>query len=369
METKFYKRNFISPGIVSYNDTNEGITLLQKETIDNALGTLKGKPIIITHDGKEQVGEVVDCYYSPETGNYIAGMNIWDKEAQDLLDKEYSISCTYTIIKSKEGGIYHNLQYDNEPTEIEFKNIAIVKKPRYNEAREKLNSIINNEKEEMFGFKKNEVENKKDVCNEDTSDTITFRGKSITPQELLRVIFEEAEFHKGKPVDEKSEAEEKPAENEAPEKAPEKAEAKAEMKAENKKEEKPVENEEVDKRKDIDDVGGFLKSKGLSDEDIRYVMKLMEKSSYNKSEKGTADNGSEDSGNYSHMGRPGKVGGSKVVDPDKDKKDQEKAGEKELEKKAIKPIENSIKEKQNSIREGFKTRSERIAEANKSFYC
>lgn len=365
METKFYKRNFISPGIVSYNDTNEGITLLQKETIDNALDTLKGKPIIITHGGKEQVGEVVDCYYSPETGNYIAGMNIWNKEAQDLLDKEYSISCTYTIVKRKEGGTYHNLQYDEEPTEIEFKNIAIVKKPRYNEAREKLNSIINNEKEEMFGFKKNEVENK-DVCNEDTSDTITFRGKSITPQELIRVIFEEAEFHKGKPVDEKSEqAEEKPAENEAPEKK----EEKAEVKAEDKKEEKPVENEEVDKRKEIDDVGGFLKSKGLSDKDIRYVMKLMEKSSYNKSEKGTADNGSEDSGNYSHMGRPGKVGGSKVVDPDEDKKDQEKTGEKELEKKAIKPIENSIKEKQNSIREGFKTRSERIAEANKSFYC
>lgn len=338
METKFYKRNFISPGIVSYNDTNEGITLLQKETIDNALDTLKGKPIIITHDGKEQVGEVVDCYYSLETGNYIAGMNIWNKEAQDLLDKEYSISCTYTIVKSKEGGTYHNLQYDNEPTEIKFENIAIVKKPRYNEARKKLNSIINNKKEEMFGFKKNEVENK-EVCNEDTFDTITFRGKSITPQELIRVIFEEAEFHKGKPVDEKSEQ----------------------------AEEKPVENEEVDKRKEIDDVGGFLKSKGLNDEDIRYVMKLMEKSSYNKSEKGTADNGSEDSDNYSHMGRPGKVGGSKVVDPDEDK--QQKTGEKELEKKAIKPIENSIREKQNSIRESFKTRSERIAEANKSFYC
>lgn len=358
METKFYKRNFISPGVVSYNDTNEGITLLQKETIDNALDTLKNKPIIITHDGTEQVGEVVDCYYSPETGNYIAGMNIWNKEAQDLLDKEYSISCTYTIIKSKEGGTYHNLEYDNEPTEIEFKNIAIVEKPRYNEAREKLNSIINNTKEKMFGFNKNDIENKKGVCNEEASDVITFRGKSITPQELIRVIFEEAEFHKGRPVDEKSEQiEEKPTENEA-----------SEEKVENKKE-KPVENEDVDKRKDIDDVGGFLKSKGLSDEDIRYVMKLMEQVSYNKSEKGTADNGSEDSGNYSHLGRPGKVGGSKTIKSDEDKKIQEETGEKELEKKAIKPIQNSIKEKQNSIVDSFKTRNERIAETNKSFYC
>ena len=45
-----------------------------------------------------------------------------------------------------------------------------------------------------------------------------------------------------------------------------------------------VEDKEVDKRKDIDEVGGFLKSKGLSDEDIRYVMKLMEQASYNESE-------------------------------------------------------------------------------------
>ena len=38
------------------------------------------------------------------------------------------------------------------------------------------------------------------------------------------------------------------------------------------------------------DVGGFLKSKGLSDEDIREVYKYMEKLSYDKSSKGTADN-------------------------------------------------------------------------------
>lgn len=66
----------------------------------------------------------------------------------------------------------------------------------------------------------------------------------------------------------------------------EKATDKAEEKA---KEEVEIENDDVDKRKLIDDVGGFLKGKGLSDEDIRFVMGLMEKASYDDSTAG-ADN-------------------------------------------------------------------------------
>lgn len=49
-------------------------------------------------------------------------------------------------------------------------------------------------------------------------------------------------------------------------------------------------NEEIDKRKEMGDVGGFLKSKGLSDEDIREVYKFMEKLSYDGSEDDKADN-------------------------------------------------------------------------------
>lgn len=66
----------------------------------------------------------------------------------------------------------------------------------------------------------------------------------------------------------------------------EKATDKAEEKA---KEEVEIENDDVDKRKLIDDVGDFLKGKGLSDEDIRFVMGLMEKASYDDSTAG-ADN-------------------------------------------------------------------------------
>lgn len=45
-----------------------------------------------------------------------------------------------------------------------------------------------------------------------------------------------------------------------------------------------------DKRKEIDEVGGFLKDKGLSDEDIRFVIGKMEKDAYEPSEDSKSDN-------------------------------------------------------------------------------
>lgn len=49
-----------------------------------------------------------------------------------------------------------------------------------------------------------------------------------------------------------------------------------------------------DKRKEIDEVGGFLKDKGLSDEDIRFVIGKMEKDAYEPSEDSKSDNEDKD---------------------------------------------------------------------------
>lgn len=146
METKFYKRKFITSGITGYDDTGEGNLLIQKPAIDKALTSLIKKPVIIGHDGKEQVGEIVDAYFLPEQDVFICGFNIWNKEAIDLLDnKGYGISCTYNILKeNKDGGIYHNIPYSSEAEAIDFTNIAIVENPRYEEAREIINSIVEN---------------------------------------------------------------------------------------------------------------------------------------------------------------------------------------------------------------------------------
>ena len=54
-------------------------------------------------------------------------------------------------------------------------------------------------------------------------------------------------------------------------------------------EKKEVENENVDKRKLIDEVGGILKGK-VDDEVIRTIIGKLEKIAYDKSEDGGADN-------------------------------------------------------------------------------
>lgn len=52
---------------------------------------------------------------------------------------------------------------------------------------------------------------------------------------------------------------------------------------------KPCEDEDIDKRQKIEDVGKYLREKGLSNEDIQYVLKEMFEDAYNDSEAGGED--------------------------------------------------------------------------------
>lgn len=61
-----------------------------------------------------------------------------------------------------------------------------------------------------------------------------------------------------------------------------------------KEDEKEVCNEDVDKRKLIDEVAGVMKSAGCDDEAIRTAIGKMEKIGYDKSEAKTADNEDEE---------------------------------------------------------------------------
>ena len=52
---------------------------------------------------------------------------------------------------------------------------------------------------------------------------------------------------------------------------------------------KPCGDDDIDKRKKIEEVGRFLREKGLSNEDIQFVLKEMFEDSYNNSETGASD--------------------------------------------------------------------------------
>ena len=103
------------------------------------------------------------------------------------------------------------------------------------------------------------------------------------------------------------------------------------------------ENGEIDKRAVIDQIGGLLKDKGLSDEDIRTVIGMAEKLSYDKSEAGTADNGCPwKSKNEDGDDKPA---------PKADKEDGEDVGEKI--KAANAAVLKTIAENQKAARQAY----------------
>ena len=100
---------------------------------------------------------------------------------------------------------------------------------------------------------------------------------------------------------------------------------------------------EIDKRAVIDQIGGLLKDKGLSDEDIRAVIGMAEKLSYDKSEAGTADNGCPwKSKNEDGDDKPA---------PKADKEDGEDVGEKI--KAANAAVLKTIAENQKAARQAY----------------
>ena len=103
------------------------------------------------------------------------------------------------------------------------------------------------------------------------------------------------------------------------------------------------ENGEIDKRAVIDQIGGLLKDKGLSDEDIRTVIGMAGKLSYDKSEAGSTDNGCPwKSKNEDGDDKPA---------PEADKEDGEDVGEKI--KAANAAVLKTIAENQKAARQAY----------------
>ena len=121
----------------------------------------------------------------------------------------------------------------------------------------------------------------------------------------------------------------------------------------NKKEEK-VCNEDVDKRKLIDEVAGIMKSAGCDDEVIRTAIGKMEKIGYDKSEAKTADNEEEE-----------EKAEEKEADEKEEKAEDKKA---ENEKDYMSEVAQIAKETVNNEQScEYVTRQERLEQANEYF--
>ncbi len=299
---------------------------------------------------EEADGYVAESFYLPEDGCHWAKMIIVSDKGQEAIRKGWKVSNAYVPDEFGIGGEWHNVPYNREVMKAHYTHLALVDNPRYEEAtvlspedfkmykeqkREQLKSL-ENAKTKGEGktmkwklFKKTEVTNSDDLskvmvelsngstvsvgemvnsveadlkkeeeknkCNEDILEkTVKVNGEDIKVADLIKEYEskcnkcnEDEEEDKEKKEEEKKDKKnaKKNADEEKKE-TEEKKDSEEEKDKEEKEEKESKKNEDIDKRKEIDEIGGFLKDKGLNDEDIRFVIGLAEKLSYEKDEAG-----------------------------------------------------------------------------------
>lgn len=190
LKAKSYKCRFLEPGIVKYDDL---MVLIKPENLMAIANTFKGVPVIIDHAtlNHENVDKLTCGYVSNvlkcEDGWAWADFLITEPEVLQLLESGYNISCSYTPTKFGVGGTYHAIGYDKEILEGQGKHIAIVEKPRYEDAMvlENSNNQINN-KMTIFQFLRGSKEDANiEVKPLETSFIETSSGERVSVTDLL----------------------------------------------------------------------------------------------------------------------------------------------------------------------------------------
>lgn len=362
---------------------------MKKETLDASLQSMVGTPVIIKHQNvtkenadKLRIGTISKAYFNEPDGWFYCEGIIWDEKAQDLIEnKNWSVSCSYDFLAyNDEGGEENNIHYDKEFTNLNFTHLAIVDNPRYERANIVFNCKIDNAddqkgkwvtikgnhifipdgktldeviKEKGWGDKENKQSDK---------DRIKIADLKSRENEVLKQFYEAKEgsserehlqYELDALKDERFRLEDKQSDNKTNNSKEinkmlleelKKLIFKVENNKENEMEiDEKVENEQVDKRKLIDEVAGIMKSAGCDDEVIRTAIGKMEKIGYDKSEAdGKADN--KKVKNETEEEKKEKV---ENEEDEKDKKDEVKnkcKNEDDEDKKEVKEVKEEVKE-------------------------
>ena len=368
----FFARH-IGEGVVSYKNTDGGedIFFIGNDTLKKMNASFTGKPVYIQHQEvplsqmKERaVGYVVESFYLPEDGKQWLKMLITDDEAFEAIQNGWKVSNAYNVKDLGAGGVWHNIPYKKEILDGEYEHLALVADPRYEEAvimtpedfksykeakKKEIDAMSldnskkavikksvenNKERKTMFQFfTKKKVENMEGVALQDVEvqlengssmkigdivksveenlkkqatetpieeKTVMVNGKEVTISALIKMYNEQEKAKEGKEGKEGKDG-----------KANE------------------TDEDKTDKRKLIKEVGGFLKEKGLSDEDIRFVIGKMEKDAYEKDEDGK-DNSCQE-GEKDNEADPDKKDEKADKTNEDDKDDKDKKDEKDEE--------------------------------------
>ena len=264
------------------------------------------------------------------------------------------------------GGVWHNNPYKKEILDGEYEHLALVADPRYEEAviltpedfksykeakKKEIDAMSldnskkavikksvenNKERKTMFQFfTKKKVENMDGVALQDVEVQLE-NGSSMKIGDIVKSVEENL----------KKQATETPIEEKKvmvngkevtisalikmyneQEKGEEGKDGKEADKTDKTDKANETDEDKTDKRKLIEEVGGFLKEKGLSDEDIRFVIGKMEKDAYEKDEDGK-DNSCKE-GEKDNEADPDKKDEKADKTNEDDKDDKEKKDEKD----------------------------------------
>jgi hypothetical protein len=157
-----FSARLIEPGLVSYEDCGGTKELLTPSTLLTFASTFEGKPVIVRHQSvtpanfkDKAVGYISKVWHNSADGWWECEGVIIDDEAKELIRDGWMVSCAYHVKSSAPGGTHHGIAYGSETTAFEGEHLAIVERPRYENATIRLNSKTQNTTMNVFKwFKK-----------------------------------------------------------------------------------------------------------------------------------------------------------------------------------------------------------------------
>lgn len=207
LKAESYKARFLEAGVVKYD---EEMVLIKPENLMNIADKFKGAYVVIGHkDLSENESDQIVGYISKvwfEDGWAWCDFTVNNEEAINLINnKNYSVSCAY-YAKYTVGGTYHNIPYDKEIVDGDAIHLAIVDKPRYEEALILKNSI-KNKVMTIFKFKKEEKKENSVETKEIALENAMFEieeGSTIPVSEMIEAYKNAKEEEKRKEEEEKA---------------------------------------------------------------------------------------------------------------------------------------------------------------------
>lgn len=196
----------MTAGLCGYGDS--GNVYISDSTMYQIMPKLLGISVIITHQGQEAVGEVVEVFQNPgDTDQWIGKLSVRTEEARSLLEEGWGVSTAYRIVRDTGvSGKWNNIDYTTEVQDVDWLHVAIVENPRYTIAKDgyflnsKNDSIVYSQivkeerKKPMFNLFKTKKE--KINLNEDEKIYVKLGEEDVELKDLIEMVKEKEEEKK-----------------------------------------------------------------------------------------------------------------------------------------------------------------------------